>query len=300
MATTSPTFTAQNRRLAILMLVLQAFQLFALPLLVLPRHPMSGLLILLLLLPSGNLLWALIHQGIHNKLHPDRWSRILSIAFGNAFDIVKFGHLMHHRYNRDWESEYYDPRAKSYLRAAFEHYGKLVGGIYLVSLSVSLLFMLLPKRVLRYLMTLDERRALLPGLKKISDRYFFERGRVAVIRKDTALIVLLYGASFVTYGSHWGLFLLMVLGRAFVVSFMDNIYHYATPPDNSVPAKEIALPKLAAMLFLNGNLHQSHHRHADAGWEELPQLSRSESIAYTQSFWAAARDQWRGPIALNP
>jgi fatty acid desaturase len=287
-----------NAAIAMPLVLLQLLQMFAVP--VLLRHSqLWGLLLIPLALMSG-MLWALIHEAIHHIYHPqgtanDRWGRFLSVLFGSAFDVVKFGHLMHHRYNRAWESEYYHAHEKSYARAALEYYAKLCGGIYYISVGVTILFMLLP---LRLMQALFQRRidAMpgLEGLEEIAHNFFFSRGRHWRVRVDGLCVLALYGVSAWAYGAFWPSFLFMVAARAFCISFMDNIYHYATPADNSVPAKEVILPSWARGLLLNGNHHLTHHRQAHLQWRNLAHTHAEER--YRQSFWQAARDQWRGPI----
>lgn len=286
-----------NGAIALPVILLQLLQMFCVPLL-LKHSQLWGLLLIPLALLS-TMFWALIHEAIHRVYHHqgavnDRWGRFLSILFGCAFDVVKFGHLMHHRYNRAWESEYYHQGEKSYSRAALEYYAKLCGGIYYISMGVTLLFLL----QLRLVRALFQRRIQampeLKGIEEITQNFFFAKNRHWRIRMDGICIFALYGLSAWAYGTYWPWFVFMVVARAFCISFMDNIYHYATPADNSLPAKEIILPRWAERLLLNGNYHLSHHRQAHLHWEKLAHSTAEE--CYRQNFWEAAASQWRGPI----
>src|SRR5690606_934795 len=54
--------------------------------------------------------WGLIHEAIHKHFAADskdneRGGRLLAIMLGVSFHIVRFGHLIHHKLNRDWQSE---------------------------------------------------------------------------------------------------------------------------------------------------------------------------------------------------
>ena len=115
------------RNCALALILIQIFQMFVLPCM-LYGHSSLGLLVIPLIL-TGTMLWSLIHEAIHRLFLPtasinDGWGRVMGIFFGASFDVLKFGHVMHHRYNRDWESEYYDPTKKSFLRANIEYYSR--------------------------------------------------------------------------------------------------------------------------------------------------------------------------------
>src|SRR5687767_7554139 len=84
--------------------LLNSYQLFALPLLLLPSNAWWALT-LLPLVALNLTLWALIHEAIHQNLPggPQRnvlTGRFLSIVHGAPFRILQSGHLLHHRYNR--------------------------------------------------------------------------------------------------------------------------------------------------------------------------------------------------------
>src|SRR5690348_1340114 len=76
-------------------------QLAALPLLLLPAGRAWGwLLVPLTLLTTP--LWSVLHEAIHGGLFADRRrndraGRLLAIAYGAPFALLKSGHLMHHR-----------------------------------------------------------------------------------------------------------------------------------------------------------------------------------------------------------
>jgi fatty acid desaturase len=98
-----------NCALAGLILAAMALQMFVLPLLGL--GPMAMGLAILALIPLNTPFWSLIHEAIHKNFVPDNKAnlyagRLMAVAFGASFHILRFGHLMHHQYNRDWESKY--------------------------------------------------------------------------------------------------------------------------------------------------------------------------------------------------
>ncbi len=115
-------------------------------------------------------------------------------------------------------------------------------------------------------------------------------------RIDCALIVLIYRASAVAYGAHWYLLALMVFGRGAIISLMDNAYHYGTPADNSVAAKELKTPALLSAFVLNFNHHMTHHHHARLPWTALKRQHADNGGAYSQGMFAAIGEQFKGPV----
>src|SRR5262249_8574108 len=147
--------------------------------------------------------------------------RFLSVLFGIPYQVLRFGHLMHHQYNREWEAELYDD-SQSSIVAHLTHFSKMLGRLYLSEVAAAFSLGQLPLKISKRVMKMvfaDGRHyeaALNALLKKES---------VEKIRIDSFIIMLLYGLFFVASGS-WTLPLTIILGRAFAVSLMDNAYHY--------------------------------------------------------------------------
>ncbi len=288
-----------NMIAASLIMLAILFQLWVMPLL-LPSSPWIMAAIILALTPLNTPFWSLIHEGIHRNMHPGRaaneaWSRTMSIIFGASFHVLRFGHLMHHQYNRDWESEIYAPPQKKWM-VAINHYFKMLCGIYLVEVLLSYLVALTPKKL----------------TQKIADHIFSDEhhrhavrqmlqkpGNVTRLRIDCALIALLYGTAFYLYGAMWPLLVLLIAARALVISIMDNAYHYDTPPDNSIAAKELRLPPLMARLILNFNYHLTHHKNAGLPWSELAKDHQAKNRTYDGGLLPALFAQFKGPIAKS-
>src|SRR5436190_6148790 len=88
---------------AAIVVLANVFQLFMLPLVLLPANGWWAVT-LIALVPLNLTLWALIHEAIHHNLPggPKRnvlAGRLLSIVHGAPFAILQAGHLLHHRYN---------------------------------------------------------------------------------------------------------------------------------------------------------------------------------------------------------
>lgn len=243
--------------------------------------------------------WALIHEAIHTLLHPspetnERLGRGLSILFGASFHVLRFGHLMHHKLNRHWCSEY---RAQAGLRARMKYYYDLLLGLYVSEVTTSLTMAALPRRVFMRIVRLTVAR-LQPEIGVAGERFFYARGHVRMVRADMAVSGVLHAASFLLYGVYWPVLAGLLLVRGAIISFFDNIYHYDTPADNSKAAKELMLPSRVSRLLLHGNYHETHHLNPQVPWYGLPALHRLHARRFDGGLAAQGLRQFRGPIAV--
>jgi fatty acid desaturase len=271
-------------------------QLFLLPLAV-GAHTAVMACLILLLIPVNLPFWSLIHEGIHKNIHANRKmneavARGMSVLFGIPFAVLRFGHLMHHQYNREWETELYADKHNRFV-VTLTHYAKMLGGLWISEVLASLAIALLPAKLLRtiYRLAFKDDRHYQGAIQSLLKPQTLLR-----IRIDMLLITLVYTAAFFAFGAHWGLLLLLIGGRAFTVSMMDNAYHYDTPADNSVPAKELKAPGFLASWLLNFNHHRTHHRHPALGWRDLRDRHRVNGEAYDEPIGHAVLAQFRGPI----
>ncbi|MDE1672952.1 fatty acid desaturase [Nocardia gipuzkoensis] len=137
-------------------------QLFALPLLLLPRDRAWGWVLLPLALLTTTF-WSVIHEAVHGNLHHrrvrnDRYGRVLAVLYGSPFALLKAGHLLHHRYSRTRErAEVYDPATSSWAKAAPGYYLRLFGGLYLLEVAAVVLAALPAAAVRRLARAVDGR-----------------------------------------------------------------------------------------------------------------------------------------------
>lgn len=271
-------------------------QMFIMPV-ALAGYPWVMAAIILILTPLNTPFWSLIHEAVHRNFHPyasgNEWAgRIMSIFFGASFDVLRFGHLMHHQYNREWESEIYGDGQNRTL-FTLNHYFKMLGGLYVTEVLVSFLIAIAPlpiaHRIARASFTdVRHQQAVLSGLLKprIVNR----------LRLDCVLIVALYAYVFFLFGSAWPVALWLIASRAIIISLMDNAYHYGTPGDNSVIAKELAVPGPIARFILNFNHHATHHHNVGLPWTELEKAHKDQSVSYTEGLAKALLVQFKGPV----
>lgn len=281
--------------IVIAIITFHAAMLIALPLWLLPMSMWWALLIPLTIWVH-NTHWGLIHEAVHKLLHPhaatnELLGRVLCVLMGPSFHILRFGHLMHHQYNRAWESEIHDAKAPLW-QSRLHYYYKLLGGLYITELVVSLLAALLPTTLVRRGIQNHLHRAFAPA-GAAAENVFLRRGKLRDVRIDGGIMLILYGTAVVTFGSDWPFLLLFIYTRALAVSFFDNIYHYGTPADNSQAATELAMPRFISALLLHSNYHETHHTQPSIPWLYLPQHQRTP---FEEHFITGARRQFEGPI----
>lgn len=286
--------TTTNTGMTITLIALHALVLIALP----PLMAISAWygLLMLPLLAMSSLQWGLIHEGIHKNLASDladndRMSRLLAIMMGTSFHVLRFGHLMHHKLNRDWHSERVE---KATAGARAYYYANLFFGLYLGEVITALLLTFLPRKQFMRV----ARASFLKGYDEVAiagERFFYERGHVTFVRCDMLVAIAIYATAFAIAGTHWDVLLAFLLGRALIVSFLDNIYHYDTPADNSKAGKELILPEWASLALLRSNYHETHHLNPDVPWHALPQVHAQQGRCFDGSWMLHARLQLNGP-----
>lgn len=279
--------------------------LILLPWLLLPIDPSWGLLLVPVALLSNGF-WALHHEAIHGNFHPDRRvnlaaGRFMAILLGSSFPVLRFGHLMHHQYNRNPidRPDTYDPATSSALRAHLGFFGNLLGGLYLLEIAVPLVC-LLPRRLIRRIV--DRVYAgddfAVRAIHQSALRLFFDPRRLATIRLDGLLAWGLIALSALLFGADWPMLAGLLLARGLFISVLDNVYHYATPIDRPDYARNLSLPAMLRLSMLNMNLHRVHHRRPALPWWELPAALHAAGDAYDGSLPVGVMRQFAGPVPV--
>jgi fatty acid desaturase len=119
------------------------------------------------------------------------------------------------------------------------------------------------------------------------------------IRLDGLGVISWLGLSFYCYGQYWPLLLALLLARGFLISFLDNIYHYETPVSDVFFARNLRLALPLSKLLLNFNLHGTHHINPAIPWINLPKAFDVQAGKYHGDYFRAALRQLNGPIALQ-
>ncbi|MAO55414.1 MAG: fatty acid desaturase [Rhodospirillaceae bacterium] len=296
-----------NLVLAVAMAALNLVQLAALPLWLLPLDMRWGLLLIPIALTTP-LLWSVLHEAIHGILHPldavnDGIGRGLAVLFGSPFRILRLGHLMHHRFNRtelDRTEVYAGPDAAS-PGARLIYYARLLAGLYLAEFAASAAALLPRRWVARFVaLTFGAEDGDGRSMRRAAERHLLEPHAMRDLRLDGLAVVAVFALAFWFYGAAWWMLALALLGRAFLVSFLDNAYHYGTPPDDVLFSYNLALPRpVAAAAMLNFNFHAVHHRHPALPWTQLPRVFDESGDVHEGPMAAVALRQLRGPLPLS-
>ena len=220
-------------------------------------------------------------------------SRMLSVLLGVSFHVLAFGHLMHHKLNRSWQSELVVQKT---VKESASYYFTLLGGLYLTEIASSVLMACLPKRIVLAVAAkkklLGDEHMLVAGR-----RYFYDKSNIAALRADTLCVIVLYAFAFIAYGAYYPLLMLFLLSRMIMISFMDNVYHYGT--GMHIPGKNLSLSLLVEKLLLHANYHGMHHASPHIPWLHLPKIHSEHGQDYDGSFLSHGFMQLRGPIQIS-
>jgi fatty acid desaturase len=285
-----------NLRIAGALAVVHLFAYAVVPLVLMPLDPAwaVGAFAVTLATPS---LWALVHEGIHRHLHPtpktnDRVARGLAILFGSPLRLVRFGHLTHHQLNGH-AVERPDHRAGRVL-----YYAYLTVGLYLAELAGCLVgFLPRPLHARLARASFYDGHPEAPGAADAAVRALTSDRARHELRLDGALALLVIALAAVAYGPDWAWLAAALLGRALLVSLLDNAFHYEGPLGDPHSGHNLAMPDWLARIWLNFNLHRVHHRHPGLPWSELPRAMREDGDRCDRSLATAVLRQFRGPIA---
>jgi fatty acid desaturase len=288
-----------NAGLLTIALLAAALQFIAFPLLF-AVTPASAVAMIALAALTAPLSWGLMHESIHSKLFANETAnraagRLAGIGLCLDWDIMRFGHLMHHRANRhDLDRPEDVPAGRSRLAAAPGYYFTLLGGGS-IKAAMGPLAVLLPisttRRVVRALFGDGE-----DPFRDAALRAFTDPERRARIRTDFAVTLALLALAVWCWGAHWPVLLACILVRFAVLSILDNAPHYGTPRDSGTRAFNTTLPRALRWLVLNANFHGVHHHAPQLSWLELP---RAFAGGFDKSWIAMVLRQFRGPVRIS-
>ena len=290
-------YTRENAAFLALVAAAALLQFFVAPFL-LPLGAWSGAVILLLCLVVTPLHWGLMHESIHGNLFPvaednRRAGRLLGIFLCLSWDVMRFGHLLHHSNNRhEFDRPEAMPPGSSRTRAALPYFAKLLGGHALISAASSAL-LTLPSGLLGRVIPRTE------PMRMAALRAFGDRARRARIRGDIAAIVLVLVLAILFWRARWPLFAATIAVRCFMLSLMDNAPHYGTALDSGTYARNTWLPRWASCLVMAHNFHGVHHAATGVKWRELCIAFGNSSAQYEGSWIMMLLRQFRGPLYLK-
>jgi fatty acid desaturase len=292
-----------NFSLAAIQFFANVFQFFILPLYLLQKG-MYWSLVVIPIAVLNNPFWALIHEAIHDLFSSSSRTnvaagRLLSVFFGSPFHVLRLTHLSHHKFNRsplEKGTEVYDPTRSSKLGANIRYFFYIFCGLYLLEVFSAFLFFL-PTNSFHRL----GRRLVDHGndQEKWLAKKFIDAKTAREIRIDGVAIFLIFGLSAFCYGMHWRILVSILAMRMFLISFMDNVYHYGSALKVTISGHNLWLPRVLSVLILNFNFHRVHHRNPTVPWQKLPELFVEHADSFDRGLLTAAVNQLRGPIPLS-
>ncbi|MBV9863661.1 MAG: fatty acid desaturase [Alphaproteobacteria bacterium] len=265
---------------------------------------MAAICSLALFVALAPIQWGLVHEAIHGILAgPGPMNRlagrVLSVLLGHSFEVVRFGHLMHHAHTgHDFDCPDRAPPdgGASAGRVMIRHYGHILGGQYVLT-AVSAWAALLPWRATRRLIA-----AALAGdgpgavpIREAALRRFGPARRRAAIRADVVAAFSLPALSGFLYGPAWPWLVSALYGRALLLSLMDNMPHYGVGGSNAAEIPIFRASGWLSLLVMNHHLHRIHHLQPALPWVELPVEFARQDGRYDTAYANGILRQFRGP-----
>jgi len=292
-----------NFSLAAIQFFANVLQFFILPHYLLQKS-MHWSLVVIPLAVLNNPFWALIHEAIHDLFNSSSRTnvaagRLLSLFFGSPFHVLRLTHLSHHKFNRsplEKGTEVYDPTRSSKLRANFVYFFYIFCGLYLLEVFSTLIFFLPTASFYRLGRGLVDHGN---AQEKWLANKFMDAKTVSEIRIDGIAILLIFGLSAFCYGMHWRVLVSILVIRMFLISFMDNVYHYGSTLNITASGHNLRLPRVLSVLILNFNFHRVHHHNPAVPWPKLPELFAEHADSFDRGLLTAAVNQLGGPIPLS-
>lgn len=238
-----------------------------------------------------NSAYAMLHEGEHNLLHPNRKvnqtvATILALFFPAPFHLIRQGHIGHHIRNRS-DDEAFDlyfedeNRFWKYLQL----YGTLTGMFWVLIFLTNILVVFYPPIITPRSARFD--RATQAFAESLNPRYR------RLVHLEAILVVVLHGAMIYFWRIPIVNYLVVMFGFGFIWSAMQYVHHYGTVRDVQKGALNLKTFYLLDLIWLNHNWHLNHHMAPTVPWVYLP--FRSGGSEPRGSLLKAYVRMWRGP-----
>ena len=239
-----------------------------------------------------NSVYSVIHEAHHRILFPnerinDAFGIVMSLFFPAAFHLLRQGHISHHMHNRSDDEAfdlYFDKQDKFWKMIVW--YGILTGVYWMLVVASNFALIFYPKLVSAS--NYKFHRTFEAFLETYNPKYLkFMRLEALAAVMLHVLIVLALGVPF------WKYFL-MYYAFGLSWSSMQYVHHYATEREVLEGARNLWLWGVLDKIWLNHNLHRSHHKHPRVPWTYLPEVSKGEGekVEFLPKYYFA---MWRGP-----
>ncbi|MBP9721637.1 MAG: fatty acid desaturase [Gammaproteobacteria bacterium] len=297
-----------NLKLLTLLAIIHIAAIFLVPLVLFFTQSAWAVIIFLPSLLLTHTTWALIHEGIHNNFSSNSqknlfYSRMLAMVFHLNFETLKFGHLQHHRYNRqDCDlTDGYDSLIKNKFIIFYKnlfYYLHISIGLYIFEL-LGPLVLLLPQKLV--LLILDK----ILG----ADHPYIKNGKILLLKPkrlknikidniiNISLLIII--TALYSYSNFLWLYLVFLLIRGLLISSTDNLPHYGACLDNIKGAYNLKAPLWWQKMILNFNYHRIHHKYPNLPWHLLPIKYNEDQDYFDHHYFRIYLQQWWGIISKD-
>ncbi|VVE10570.1 fatty acid desaturase family protein [Pandoraea anhela] len=255
--------------------------------------------------------WGLIHESIHGQLRVkpranERTGRALSFFLGLPFEIMRFGHLMHHRFTR----QPYDqpdistlpanaPRARRVSRW-LGYQSRLLGGMWATEVFAPLIAWIPVRRLPSLALSALGADPQDADVRRRVVMFASDPVRRHRIRRDFLLMLVALGLALWAYGPWWPVFVATFVARGVWLSIADNLPHFGVTMNEPARSRNFHAPALGGVLVLNHHLHRVHHQYPTAPWHLLPEINAAQPTAGPViPYWRAIVRQFRGPLPTS-
>jgi fatty acid desaturase len=238
-----------------------------------------------------NSAYAMLHEGEHNLLHPDRRvnhgvATLLALFFPAPFHLIRQGHIGHHIRNRS-DDEAFDlyfegeHRFWKYLQL----YGTLTGMFWVLIAITNVIIVVYPPVITANQARFD--RTTQAFAESLNPRYRW------LIYFEALAVLVLHGAILYVWQIPIARYLAVLFGFGFMWSAMQYAHHYGTVRDVQKGARNLKTVYLLDLVWLNHNWHLNHHMKPTVPWVYLPFLG--DPAEPRGSLVGAYFRMWRGP-----
>lgn len=237
--------------------------------------------------------YALIHEGTHHNLHPNRQANWLlgtlsGFLFPVSFTFMQVAHQVHHDHNRtDHEMfDYYYPDDN--LPVKYAQWYSILIGIYPPIIPLGSVLMGLAPWVFKAKPFAQARSSAV-----LFANQQYNAPQIWRIRLELLLGGLYWFSIWHLLDLQWLPVLIIYACFCFNWSTRQYVTHAFTQRDVIEGALNLKVSKLMGWVLLNSQWDQVHHKHPGVSWVNLPQYANS--TMQPVSYWRQYFKLWKGP-----
>lgn len=255
--------------------------------------------------------WGLIHESIHGQLRlkaraNERAGRALSLLLGLPFEVMRFGHLMHHRFTRqpfdrpDISTLPANAPAPLRIPKWLGYQSRLLGGMWLAEVFAPVIAWLPVRRLPALAVSALGGDPEDEDVRRRVVMFASDPVRRRRIQRDFLVLLVALAVSFWAYGPWWPVFLATFAARGVWLSIADNLPHYGVAMDEPARTRNFRATAMGRALLLNQHLHRVHHQYPTAPWHLLPQINAAQPTGGPLiPYWRAVFRQFAGPLPAD-